>query len=482
MRIACILAPHLPVQVEKNRDPGLTGRPVIVGGQPWDPGVVLDCCPAGEADGIHPGMRLARAEVLCPTARFLPADEPAYRAVHQALEATIRRFTDRIETAGPGLFFADVTGLERTFDSDSHLARRLALEVGAALGHFPGPSSAVKPDVRLGMASDRFTAEQAAHAARPPTGLGEASARWCLVPPGEERSFLSPLPLPTLPIDPEPLRRLNLLGVRTLGALAALPRLALSRQFGPQAGFLHDLASGRDPRPVYADAPPLVLEGRHAFEPPVAGRGPLTAQAGRTVSALAADLSRRGYHAEGLKVRLEDEVGDIHIAAASVDPPTAGLDRLTRKAGELLERLSPPRPVAALTITLYPLRPAHLGATQLTLFTGPVDARRARLQETLRRLRERFGEMVIVVASLLGPPPPRPIQVTTDPEGLPCALVQSDCILPVTQVYEHWRERRRWWTHPLLRDYYRTETTDGRVRVVFHDLEGGQWWMERRRL
>ena len=294
MRIACILAPHLPVQVERNRDPGLTGRPIIVGGQPWDPGVVLDCCPAGEADGVRPGIRLARAEVLCPTARFLPADEPAYRAAHQALEAAIRQLTDRIETAGLGLFFADVTGLERTHGSDSHLARRLALEVGGAPGHFPPLTSVAKPDVRVGMASDRFTAEQAARAARPSTGSGEASDRWCLVPPGEERSFLSSLPLPTLPIDPEPLRRLNLLGVHTLGALAALPRLALSRQFGPQAGFLHDLASGRDPRPVYTEAPPLGLEGRHAFEPPVAERGPRTAQAGRIVSALAADRSRRG--------------------------------------------------------------------------------------------------------------------------------------------------------------------------------------------
>lgn len=124
---------------------------------------------------------------------------------------------------------------------------------------------------------------------------------------------LSPLPLSTLPADPEVLRRLHLLGSRTLGALAALPRLALIRQFGSQAGFLQDLASGSDPQAVYAGAPPLVLDGAWAFEPPVADRGPLAAQVGRIVGVLAADLSRRGYQAEGMRVRLEDEEGLINV-------------------------------------------------------------------------------------------------------------------------------------------------------------------------
>lgn len=462
MRIACLLAPHLPVQVERKRYLDLDGRPVIVGGRPWDPGAVLDCCPAAEAAGVRVGMRLVRAEALCPAACFLPADEPAYHAAHRALEAALRRFTDRVETAGPGFFFADVTGLERSLGSDARLARQLAREAGQTTGL----------DSRVGLAGNRFTAEQAARAACP--------GGWCPVPPGQERAFLSPLPLSTLPADPEVVRRLQLLGIRTLGALAALPRLALIRQFGSQAGFLHDLASGNDPRPVHADAPPLALEGTHALEPPVAERGPLAARAGRTVASLAADLSRRGYQAEGMRVCLEDEAGQSHTAAAPVEPPGADPDRLTRKAVALLEQLNPPRPVVALAVTLYPLRPAHLGATQLALFTGPADTRWSRLQEVLRRLRERFGEMIIVVAALLGPPPPRPIQVTTDTERQPRALVFPDRILPVARVYEHWRERRYWWARPVRRDYYRVELDDGRVRVVFRDLGSEQWWLERR--
>ena len=107
-------------------------------------------------------MQLLRAEALCPTARFLPADETAYQATHQTLEAVARAFTDRVETAGLGFLFVDVTGLERRF-RDSHksagadghpstgsghrLARRLAAEA----------RKTTQLDVRVGLAGNRFT-------------------------------------------------------------------------------------------------------------------------------------------------------------------------------------------------------------------------------------------------------------------------------------------------------------------------------------
>ena len=90
--------------------------------------------------------------------------------------------------------------------------------------------------------------------------------------------------------------------------------------------------------------------------------------------------------------------------------------------------------------------------------------------------------MVIIIGSLLGPPPPRPIHVTTDPVGLPRAVAWPDHILPVNRIYEHWRENRRWWSRPVLRDYYRTETSDGQMRVLFCERSSDRWWLERRYL
>lgn len=464
MKVACLLAPHLPVQVERQQDPSLAEGPLVVGGRPWDECAVLDGCPQTAAAGVTPGMRVSRAEALCPAARFVPAREGLYRAAHDALAAAAIRFTPTVETAGLGLLYAEVSGLGRRFGADAGLARQMAREAVHTSGL----------DVRVGVGGGKFVAQQAAHAARPGSG--------CAVPPGEERAFLSPLSLSALPADPEMRRRLHLLGVRTLGALAALPRLALVRQFGPQAGPLHDLVRGVDPRPVQADAPPLALERTRTLDDPLGDRAPLLAHAGRMAAEMAEALSRRGYQAEGLRLLLEEESGEEHAAGAAVKPPSANADRLSRLAGRLLGGLAVAGPVAALSLTVYPLRPFHLGATQLVLFTGATDSRRERLREALRRLRERFGEMAVVVASLLGPPLPQPVQVTSDAQGRPRAVVWRERIRAVETVTEAWRERRRWWSRPVERDYFRLETSDGQMRVVFRDVRTDRWLLERRHI
>jgi len=472
MKIICLLAAHLPVQVERRAGAPDTA-PLIVGGRPWDPGAVLDCSPDAASAGVRLGMRLARAAQVCSGATFVPARETVYREAHAALEAVLRLHTDRIETAGLGYLFADVSDLRVApgrdpAQVDVELARSLAREV-----------QQVSPlDARIGLAPQRFTAEQAARAARP--------RGWCPVQPGQERSFLSPLPLESLPLDPEMHRRLHLLGITTLGTLAALPRAAIVRQFGADAGLFHDLAAGRDPRGVYPDAPPLVVERSHQCEPPLRDAGPLIARVARLGESAATDLARRKHQAQGMTLTLEDETGKTHIVSTAIEPPTADVEQLKRQALVLATRATLTCAVSCVTLALYPLRPAYLAATQLALpvlsatFTAPTDARGRALQETLRRLRQRFGELIVIVASLLAPPGPRPIQATTDPQGQPLALVWDRRFHPVARVYEHWRERRRWWMQPVLRDYYRLELRDRQVKVVFRDLENDGWYLERR--
>jgi nucleotidyltransferase/DNA polymerase involved in DNA repair len=462
MKIACLLASHLPVQVERVHAPSLTKGPLVIGGRPWDPGAVLDCCPQAAATGVHPGMRLSQAEALCPAARFVPAHENIYHTAHNALIAAAGHFTPSVETDNLGLLYAEVSGLERRFGSDVQLAHTIAREA----------AQASRLDVRVGIGSGKFVALQAAHAARPWHG--------CTVPPNEERVFLSPLPLSTLPIDPEMQCRLHLLGVRSLGALASLPRLAIVRQFGPHAGPLHDLARGVDLRPVYPNAPPLTLDRTCTFNDPLNDRTPLLAHADQMVNELAEILSDQGYQAKGLRLDLEEESGAEHTAAMPIKPPSADAEKVFRLASRLLGELSPAGPVSALSLTLYPLRPFHLGATQLTLFNGASNTKQERLREALRRLRERFGEMIIVVASLIAPPSPRPIHVTTDPAGRPRALVWRDRIRQIDIVYERWRERRYWWSRPVERDYFRLGTDDGQMRVIFHDTRADGWMLERR--
>jgi DNA polymerase-4 len=472
MTLLCLWAPHLPVQVALADHPELADQPLVIVGRPWDDDQVLDGSAPARAAGVAAGQRLAAAQSRCPQAVVHRADEDVYATLQNALRTVLRDLTPRVETVKLGLLLADVTHHHALRDNEAphraytHLARRIhrAAQDATAL------------DVRVGVAPQRFTAEQATRATHP--------HGWAVVLPGEARGFLAPLPLTTLPADAEMLRRLHILGIRTLGDLARLPRRAVIHQFDARAGFLHDLACGKDPRPVHPDAPPLHLTRTHTWEPPVRRRGPLDAQVARLLQGLAVKLQRTGYQVQGLRISLAIEAGQPLTETCAVEPPTADGERLTRRALTLLARMRPAAGITALTLTLYPLRPAYLGATQLALFQAPRTTRRRQLQETLRRLRQRFGELIIQVAALVAPPPPRALQVVQDHGGTVRTLVWPDHMARVARIYEHWRVHRRWWGQPVRRDYYRLETADGRghtrVRTLFHDLETDRWWLERR--
>jgi CO dehydrogenase/acetyl-CoA synthase delta subunit len=68
------------------------------------------------------------------------------------------------------------------------------------------------------------------------------------------------------------------------------------------------------------------------------------------------------------------------------------------------------------------------------------------------------------------------VSVVADNDGRPAAVGGRE----VDAVRESWLIEDRWWTdRPLRRRYWEVVTTCGRNDVVFHDLEGRRWWLQR---
>jgi hypothetical protein len=71
---------------------------------------------------------------------------------------------------------------------------------------------------------------------------------------------------------------------------------------------------------------------------------------------------------------------------------------------------------------------------------------------------------------------PRAATVRCGPGGVPVALAGA-C---VDTVREEWVVEDRWWTaEPLRRRYFELVLADGRDVVVFRDLVGGGWYLQR---
>jgi protein ImuB len=395
MRLLYLDWPHLPFRLEAEKEslPQL----VVIGGQPWEPGTVLDFSPAAGRLGARRGQPLGSAHKLVPEARFLAADLPGYRArVAAAIEA-LSGFTPAIEADDDpaaqafGRVLLGIEGLHLLWGDEPVLARRL---LEAVAGLLPGPP-------RLGIGNTRFGAQVAAvigSRRQPGTVTPEA------IPvggPAAEAAYLAPLPIRLLPADDAIRERLRVFGLATIGQLAAISRSAVVSRFGESGGLLHDLARGLDRRPLQPRRPVERLRAEAQLEPPVEELEPLRFVLRRLCGALCAQLAARGAGAGRavLELDLEGVAQPLRLEQPLPEPSAAAelLERL------LLARLTsqlPDRPVAGLSLELDRAAPA--AGQQLGLFT-PQLARAARLDWQLAGLALRFGADKVWQARILDP-------------------------------------------------------------------------------
>ena len=341
--------------------------------------------------------------------------------------------------------------------------------------------------VRIGVAANRFTAEQAAKLSPEASAMIDAHSPssaprspLLLVPSGEETGFLAPLSIERLPHLPgEARRRLHLLDLHTLGDLAALRKPAVLRQFGGDFAGLYELACGRDPRPVRADAPPLRIV-RSLLLPDLVDRGLILNALGRLARQVARALQRGGHHAEALRLTLTLDDGRHLEIGGALTPPSSDETRLMRYAAQQLGRLDVPAPVVSAAVSAYPLRSWHLGYHQRALReAGRVSEKQGQLEEALHTLARRFGDAAVRVAALFGPPLPLPIEVELNPQGQPATFQLGGRNYAVLVVEETWREERRWWDRPIRRDYFRIQVGDGSPRTLYQDLDRETWHLDR---
>jgi hypothetical protein len=322
------------------------------------------------------------------------------------------------------------------------------------------------------VAGGKFVAQQAARQA-PANGA-------VVVPPGAEAGFLAPLSVGVLPHLPgEMRRRLALLDLHTLGDLVALRKPAVLRQFGGEISGLYELARGNDPRPLNLDVPPLRIVRSLRLAGPVSERGVLLNALQRLCRQMSKALAGRGYHAEGLKLTLYTASGATREIGQAAKPPTSDEARLARLAALLLGKLPVAEPVVALALSAYPLRAWHLGLHQISLAEGGVPEKQMRFESALQILVHRFGEVVLRVAALVGPPVAIPVTVATGGDGRPLSFELGGQKSMVVEVDDTWREEREWWARPLRRDYFRVRLMDNSLRKLYQDLVDDEWYLDR---
>lgn len=388
MRRLHLYWPHLPLDLARARMVRDSGSwpagPIVLGGQPWTDGTVIDHDPSARELGVRRGIPLGAAHRLAPEATFLDPAPEADRAAAEAAFAALAAFSPGLagtsDPADPafGLLEVQTDGLEALWGPEPVLVGRMVAALAPIL---PGPP-------RAGIAGTRFCATIAAGQAAP-GGLVS-------VEPGGEAAFLAPLPARLLTAADDVRARLVRFGLRRIGAVAELSRSALVARFGEEGARLHARANGEETESFRPRRAPERLVFALPLEPPVAELEPLRFVLRRLATALAAQLLGRGAAASVARLQLEL---DLAFAPAGTPPslaveqrfpePTAEAEAIERLLLARLERTPPPAAVARLELELDGAAPAT--GQQLSLFT-PQAARNARLGWQLARLALTFGE------------------------------------------------------------------------------------------
>ena len=345
MPIICALVPAYKVEIARLNAATLRAGPAIVVDR-LERGHALDLDAAAFALGARRGMTLLQAGA-CAREAAIVVDQPARNAlawelVLDALDAA----TPLVEDAGEGLAFLEMRGIAGT-------AERWIATVHEALAACE--TIAALP-FRVGLAGNAFVARAAALA-------GDGT----IVRPGEEAAFVAPLPLDVLEIEAVFVERLHMLGVRTLGALAALPHGPFVRRFGPEAARWHAHACGRDATPLVPRPRRLRID-RALYGEGSAEREDQLLFALRTlVARVADDVSFAGKRCGCLRLELECEDGEKFEMPVSLAQPTAVAGTMFELLRARLDGHKLAAPVVGLKLGAERLEE---GGTALALFAG----------------------------------------------------------------------------------------------------------------
>jgi DNA polymerase-4 len=366
--------------IEQLDDPALRGRPLLIG-PPSRRGVVLTASYEARPFGVGSAMPMARARKLCPQALVVPPRFERYQEVSATIMRLFGEFSPCVEPLSLDEAFLDMTGSERLFGSPEQIGAKLKRAVRDATG---GLAASV------GISGTKYVAKVASGHGKP-DGL-------TIVPPAEAAAWLAPQPVSNLwGAGPKTTLRLEQLGLRTIGAVAALDPTRLEGELGALGRRFGDLARGLDSRDV-SGARAGGLSSERTLESDVSTRAAIEAYLRSAAETVARRLRRRGERANGVRIKLKSADFQIVTRQRALAKPSDVASELYAAGVSLLDSIELGRRFRLVGLGAYDLD-SPLDQSQLAL--PIVDGRARRLETTIDGVKERFGAGAVQRASEL---------------------------------------------------------------------------------
>jgi protein ImuB len=456
-------------------------------------------CARARAAGLAPGLTLADARAMVPTLQVRPTEPAADARLLEDVAAWCERYTplvaiDRSHAHDDGgALWLDITGCAHLFGGEPELRadllarlRRQGLMAAAGIADTPGAA----------WASARF-----------------AMPGREIVPPGESRAALGPLPVAALRLEPELVAMLERLGLARIEQLQPLPRPALTARFGTELVTRLEQALGQVAEPISPRKPRPAHRAELTFADPLLETEALRRVADRLLAELCTGLEMAGLGARRLTLAVYRVDNSTAAARIGTSRPCRDQGQLARLFAEKLEEIDPGFGIERAILiaeVVEPLLPEPLAWRGM----GAGDLDQARdLAPLVDRLSNRLGEGTVARlvpqashiperaqrrVTALGPiqpepfperrlqgeAPTRPLRLLAWPEPIEAVAPVPDqppvlfrwrrALHKVARVRGPERLAPEWWRAPdadpdlLTRDYFAVE-----------DTEGGRFWLFR---
>ncbi|HZX69051.1 MAG TPA: DNA polymerase Y family protein [Candidatus Elarobacter sp.] len=456
-------------------------------------GRVVDCTLSAAELGVRAGMTLVQAQAVATEARTVfddpAADARVWSQVLDALDAA----SPIVEDDGLGRAYLDMHGIEGG-------PRKWIVAVREALAALHDEHGAMKLPARIGVGPNRFVARAAT--TRGNERVCDASE--------DPAAFVAPLPLGLLDINERVRERLRLLGVTTLGELAALPHGPFVRRFGSEAAVWHARARGIDDEPLRPRPRALRVDRTLYGEGEASSEEQVLFALRTLVGWVVDDLGAAGKRTGRLVLTLDCEDGETRELTVRVAQPTAVASTLFELLRARLEGVTLGAAVAGLRLAAEELAG---GGVVLSLFSasdpdpGAIGVVLARLDAALGtgkalrarvldgpRIERRFAfepftlERIVTHGGPKNDLPALPDAATLQLRLVPARPVDVRVLdgvprfvgSPPQQAVEiagPWRVEESWWATvtgegaPLARDEYDVCLEDGSLLRIAHERD-----------
>lgn len=366
------------VSCERLLDRKLQKLPVLIGGTS-DRGVVASCSYETREYGVHSGMPMRMARLLCPEAVVIRGNSGVYSKFSDMVTDIIRESSPVFEKSSIDEFYIDATGMDRFFGCykwAQELRERIIDET-----HLP---------ISFALSINKTVSK---------VGTSESKPNgYTNIPDGFEKSYLAPLSVKKIPmVGTQTYHLLRSMGIEKVKTVQEMPVELMESIMGKNGISLWRKAQGVDNSPVEPWSERKSISSERTFDQDSTDIAKMKSILVAMAESLAYQL--RSENKLTACVTIKIRYSDFQTYSKQCMIPYTSLDRtLITTTLNLFDSLYQRR----VLIRLIGVRFSHLvgGSYQIRLFED--SEKLVRLYQSMDSIRKRFGQQAVKRAVTMG--------------------------------------------------------------------------------